>query len=136
MSDDPPYDDAGGDDGGMPDETAFFKQLQSDVEDERSLGLLQEVCDTNEIWRDFQDEDLQQVVEVFSVLNMAPGEKLISKGEYATFCGIVLQGTFNAIVTPTFTVPLKAGDMVGEVKADEQEHTNTRHAGEESLLLL
>jgi hypothetical protein len=46
---------------------------------------------------------------------MSSGEKLISKGEYATFCGIVLQGTFNAIVTPTFTVPLRAGDMVGEV---------------------
>jgi CRP-like cAMP-binding protein len=64
---------------------------------------------------DFQEEDIQQVVETFSILNMAPGEKLITKGEYATFCGIVLQGTFSAIVTPTFTVALKQGDVIGEM---------------------
>ena len=47
------------------------------------------------------------------------GEKLITKGEYATFCGIVLQGTFSAIVTPTFTVALGPGEMVGEMSLFE-----------------
>ena len=51
------------------------------------------------------------MVEVFSILKMAPGEKLITKGEYATFCGIVLQGTFSAVVSPTFTVALTAGSL-------------------------
>lgn len=48
---------------------------------------------------------------MFSILKMAPGEKLITKGEYATFCGIVLQGTFSAVVSPTFTVALTAGSL-------------------------
>jgi hypothetical protein len=52
MSDDAAYDETGE----MGDETAFYKQLQSDVEDERSLALLQEVCDTNEIWKGQCDE--------------------------------------------------------------------------------
>lgn len=52
---------------------------------------------------------------VRACVSCAAGEKLITKGEYATFCGIVLQGTFSAIVTPTFTVALGPGDMVGEM---------------------
>ena len=135
------------------DETAFYKQLPSDIEDAVSLALLTQVSDTNEMWHEFQEEDIQQVVETFSVLKMSrqycarsntstqqrqaghaeqlracssslcrcmccaelllsAGEKLITKGEYATFCGIVLQGTFTAIVSPTLHVPLRAGELV------------------------
>ena len=32
------------------DDGAFFKQLQSDVEDEKSLKLLMDVYDTNDMW--------------------------------------------------------------------------------------
>ena len=97
------------------DDNAFFKALPSDVDDGVSLKLLTEVYESNDMWSEFQEDDIAQVVEVFSVLNMAPGDKLITKGEYATFCGVILQGTFNAIVTPTFTVPLRAGDVIGEM---------------------
>jgi len=101
------------------DETAFHKTLPSDIDDPTALGLLNEIVEHNDLFTEFQDEEIEQVVEVFSVLKMAPGEKMITKGEYATFCGIVLQGTFNAVVTPTFTVPLKPGDLVGEMSLFE-----------------
>jgi len=101
------------------DPSAFVKALPSDVPNHVSLALLTEVAETNDMFADFQDEDIAQVVEVFSILNMAPGDKLITKGEYATFCGIILRGTFTAIVTPTLSVPLRPGDMVGEMSLFE-----------------
>jgi hypothetical protein len=57
--------------GGSDDDHLIFrKALPSDVEDAAALRLLTHVCDTNEAWHEFHDEDIQQVVEVCSILKM------------------------------------------------------------------
>lgn len=101
----------------------FDKELPSDVDDATALPLLDEQADTNEQWKDFSESDLPLMLEVFSILKMKAGERLIAAGEYASFCGIILQGTFTAQVTPTLKVELKAGDTIGEVRPTEDERT-------------
>lgn len=99
------------------DDELFVKSLESDVSNEETQNLLNEVISNTDtdLWDAFTDEDVRLMGEVFSVLKMAPGDKIITKDEYATFCGIILSGTFNAIVSPTLTVPLGPGAMVGEM---------------------
>ena len=93
----------------------FEKELPSDVDDATALPLLDEQADTNELWKDFSESDLPLMLEAFSILKMKAGERLIATGEYASFCGIILQGTFTAHVTPTLKVDLKPGDTIGEM---------------------
>jgi hypothetical protein len=92
------------------------KALKSDVDTEFSISLLLEIQKNDKTYSDFDKEDLTLLSEVLSVLNLDAGEKIIAKDEEATFCGIVLQGTFQAIVNPTLTVDLNQGALVGKIK--------------------
>lgn len=48
----------------------FEKELASDVDDVVALPLLDELAASEESWKDFVEEDLQSMLEVFSILKM------------------------------------------------------------------
>lgn len=91
----------------------FVKTLSSDLSEAESLLLLQRVQAAEPLFRGFDASELEMLAHVLSVLHFVEGDKIISKSESATFCGIVLNGTFNAIVSANVVVPLALGSMIG-----------------------
>lgn len=62
-------------------------------------------------------------------IHFSAGDRIIAAGEYASFAGIILQGTFYAHVTPTLQVPLTAGETLGS----EKHRVVSGHRGEERM---
>lgn len=97
------------------DELSFQPTLRSDVTADLSFKLLQSIASSDVAYRDFTSSDLRKLSKVLSVLSVSRGDAIIAKGEEASFCGIVLDGCFQAVVTPTLSVDLRRGALVGEM---------------------
>jgi hypothetical protein len=98
------------------DSTGFEKTLASDIDPSRALELLRDLQSHNDLFKVFTNDDLVLMSQGLSVLRLEPGEKIISKGEQASFAGIILEGEFGAVLSETnTTIPLKRGDLVGEM---------------------
>lgn len=93
----------------------FVKTLKSDIDVGDALQLFEAIKQKDDLYSEMTKEDLQLMCEVLSILRMPSGEKILAKGEEATFCGIVMEGTFTAIVSDTITVDLTQGALVGEM---------------------
>jgi signal-transduction protein with cAMP-binding, CBS, and nucleotidyltransferase domain len=89
--------------------------LASDISEEKTLRFLKVCQQDNDAFSMFGESDLEKFAKVLSVLSFDPGEKIIAKGENASFCGIILDGVFNAVVNENLTVPLKKGAILGEM---------------------
>jgi CRP-like cAMP-binding protein len=93
----------------------YVKTLSSDLNAAEASALFLALPSSNSNFKAFDAAELKSMSAVFSVLRIAAGERIITKGEEASFCGIVLSGSLNAVVSATLTVPLGAGEMVGEM---------------------
>jgi hypothetical protein len=49
-----------------------------------------------------------------SVLRMDKGTKVIEKGAPASFCGIILSGSFTVCINDTMSLTLRQGQVVGK----------------------
>jgi hypothetical protein len=70
---------------GEEESNVFVKTLVSDVSDKEAYKLLQNVKRVNSAFKTFTDEELQLLSKLLSVLKVSEGDKVISKGEVATF---------------------------------------------------
>ena len=96
------------------DEYRYEKTLRSDVTADLSFKLLKDIASKDSAYEHFSVSDLKNLSNVLSVLSVARDDTIIQRGEEATFCGIVLDGCFEAIVSPTIRVELRRGTLLGE----------------------
>jgi hypothetical protein len=57
------------------------KELQSDLSSADSLALFLHLQRVSDYFPDFTEEELRMMSDVFSVLRLPAGEKIISKGQ-------------------------------------------------------
>ena len=116
--------ESGGDVGGTGS-AVFVKTLQSDVSESMAFTLLMDVAtntpNSDLAW--FDEDDLDRLSRYLSVLSFNTGDQIISKGEPASFCGIVLDGMFEAVLGDAHRVPLPKASLVG----GQQQHPHTGH---------
>jgi CRP-like cAMP-binding protein len=79
--------------------------------------LLLKVQQIDESFEVFSNHDINILSHTLSILSFEADETIIHYNEPASFCAIVLSGTLNAYVSPTLTVPLKEGALVGEMES-------------------
>jgi len=76
--------------------------LASDFDSETSFTLLKDLRNVDSsTFGEFTDQDFGMMADILSVIKFEVGEKVVAKGEDATFCAIVLAGTFSAVINPT-----------------------------------
>ena len=99
----------------LSDDASFTKTLSSDVGESAALALLREVVPLDPVFSTFNALDLELLARYLSVLRFEVGEKIISKDEPASFCGIILQGKFEAVISESQSFSLGPGSLVGEM---------------------
>ena len=70
--------------------SSFNKTLQSHVNDALALSLLRGAAACDSVFGVFGGADLERLARCLSVLRCDSGERIITAGEQASFCGIVL----------------------------------------------
>ena len=48
-------------------------------------------------------------------MRFEPDQVLVQKGEYGSWFGVLLSGTMKVVITPTFSITMQAGAIVGEM---------------------
>eukprot|EP00959_Pyramimonas_sp_CCMP1952_P402142 8426808-Pyramimonas_sp.AAC.1 len=59
--------------------------------------------------------ELKILAELFSILQIQPGEEVMRHGEESTFFGVVLDGSFDVTVEGRLAGTLMPGDVVGQL---------------------
>jgi hypothetical protein len=104
----------------LNDNFGFMKTLQDEISSSIALDLLQDIQNQNDLLSNYTRDDLVLLSECMTLLNLEAGEKIITKGETATFCAIALRGSYSVIVSPELTVTLGPGSMIGEMSYFEK----------------
>jgi CRP-like cAMP-binding protein len=66
--------------------------IQSDVGVDVRVRMLMHVQRTSPVWRMLSRSQLRPIAEVFHVFTVEPGERIVKRGERASFFGLVLSG--------------------------------------------
>jgi CRP-like cAMP-binding protein len=93
----------------------FNKLVDSDLADEEVLNKLILSRDNHSLLTGFSDDELRQLIPVLTVMRFSDGDKVISKGERATFAAFVLEGGFLVEVNEQLCFDCVAGDTLGEM---------------------
>lgn len=108
---------------------SYRKLLASDVDCGEALTLLRRLASSDSSIAAFGDDtNLKTLVECMTILRIPAGERIVARGEEASFCGIILEGVFEAHVpipspngaiapTPTMStqISLPRGSFIGEM---------------------
>lgn len=97
---------------------ASQRSLGSDVTVQEAYDLLLKIRESGKLFREFTEEDISIIAEVFSVIAFKANEHVIEQNEEATFCGVCLRGTFTVIIGD-MTVELQPGQLLGEISLFE-----------------
>ena len=77
--------------------------------------LLQNGQSESFLFDGFTRYELKILAQLFSVLEVQPGEEVMRLGEQATFFAVVLHGSFDVTVEGRLAGTLMPGDVVGEL---------------------
>eukprot|EP00462_Mataza_sp_D1_P020573 CAMPEP_0175130776 /NCGR_PEP_ID=MMETSP0087-20121206/6183_1 /TAXON_ID=136419 /ORGANISM="Unknown Unknown, Strain D1" /LENGTH=995 /DNA_ID=CAMNT_0016413009 /DNA_START=553 /DNA_END=3540 /DNA_ORIENTATION=- len=100
---------------GELEDAGYFKELLSEVSEEKALNLLKGIREQDLHYSMFSEEELELLVQVLAVLEFQEGDVVMKKGQESTFAAIILEGDFKAVVNETLTVDLAVGSLVGEM---------------------
>jgi len=114
--------DGAGDAGAAPQ---FVKSLSSDVDVAEALALFRALrhedssaaaaAAPSSYFAEYSDAELGDLSAAFSVLRVAEGETIMTRGETATFVAVVLSGRCAAVLSAAQRVPLGPGQLLGEM---------------------
>eukprot|EP00949_MAST-11_sp_MAST-11-sp1_P004443 g4443.t1 len=62
-----------------------------------------------------EDDDLEMLTEFMDFLPFDPGMELITKGEEASWCGIIAEGTVDVVIGGNVVASMPAGKLLGGV---------------------
>lgn len=99
----------------LKDVAAAAKTLSSDTHELEAERLLREARDHSIFLRGFDAGDVASLAQAISVVSFGKDERVLAKGEDATFVGIVLSGVLAATVDGAVVGTMGAGKIVGEL---------------------
>ena len=100
--------------------------MQSDVKEDEAIELLARTQECSTYFRDFDFQQLLDLVHELTILYFKEGETVLCQGEPATFFGVVLKGALMPMVGDQ---PIGAARAVGEVVGETALFTGgTRNA--------
>ena len=72
--------------------------LSDVIPPERCMEILRNMREKNDWLQALEDDDLEMLTEFMDFLPFDPGMELITKGEEASWCGIIAEGTVDVVI--------------------------------------
>lgn len=79
-----------------------------------TFAELQRVQAVSTHFRGFDESEVRRLAAAMSVVEFKEGEKIIEKGEEASWFGILLRGTMRAVISEDVSFPIARGEFLGE----------------------
>ena len=98
--------------------------INDSISDSDAMKLLLQCQSKNDLLSNFSTDEIQVLYsEILRIIQVDANERVTSKGEAATFCGIVLYGTFTVNVeSDVITNYLHVADLFGEMSYFEHSY--------------
>jgi hypothetical protein len=90
-------------------------RLKSEISQEEAEGMFTFVQTKSTALQTFTEEEMPQLVRLFSVLRFDEGQELVKRGEPGTWFGIILSGSVAVHLPTGGVIELPAGNIIGEM---------------------
>lgn len=93
----------------------YTRTIDSEITPEQCYAYLQTIFTNSQLFSRLSDSDILLLSQVLTVLNFNKNERVLHMGEKATFCAIILSGTWYAQIAPDKQNKLVPGSFLGEM---------------------